>query len=46
MLVIGDKEAAAGTVAPRSRSGGATGAVTLDAFIEQLKVESQVGGRP
>jgi threonyl-tRNA synthetase len=45
MLVIGDKEAAAGTVAPRSRSGGAAGPLSLDAFLEQLKLESQVGGK-
>ncbi len=36
MLVVGDKEAEAGTVAPRSRTGGSSAAVRLDAFIAQL----------
>jgi len=39
MLVVGDKEAAAGTVAPRSRSGETTAAVALDEFIASLKTE-------
>jgi threonyl-tRNA synthetase len=33
MLVIGDREAAEGTVAVRTRAGGDQGAVTLDAFV-------------
>jgi threonyl-tRNA synthetase len=39
MLVVGDKEAEARTVAPRSRSGGSADAVSLDAFITQLTDE-------
>ena len=33
MLVIGDREAAEGTVAVRTRAGGDQGAMTLDAFV-------------
>jgi threonyl-tRNA synthetase len=43
MLVVGDKEAANGTVAPRSRSGETSAAVTVDAFIERLKAEAVPG---
>jgi threonyl-tRNA synthetase len=39
MLVVGDKEAEAHTVAPRSRTGGSSAAVGLDAFISQLSEE-------
>jgi threonyl-tRNA synthetase len=39
MLVVGDKEAEARTVAPRSRSGGSVEPVTLDAFMAQLSEE-------
>jgi len=39
MLIVGDKEAEAGTVAPRSRSGGSSAAVRLDAFMTQLTEE-------
>ncbi len=39
MLVLGDKEAADGTVAPRSRSGGNSPVVSLETFIEQLERE-------
>jgi threonyl-tRNA synthetase len=39
MLVVGDKEAEARTVAPRSRSGGSGAAVSLDAFIAQMREE-------
>jgi threonyl-tRNA synthetase len=39
MLVVGDKEAEAGTVAPRSRSGGNSPAVPLAELIEQLQDE-------
>jgi threonyl-tRNA synthetase len=34
MLVVGDREAAAGTVAVRSRRDGDRGAVALDAFVQ------------
>jgi threonyl-tRNA synthetase len=39
MLVVGDKEAEANTVAPRSRSGGSGAAIPLDDFITQLTDE-------
>jgi threonyl-tRNA synthetase len=39
MLVVGDKEAEAQTVAPRSRAGGSGAGVGLDAFIAQLSEE-------
>ena len=39
MLVVGDKEAEAETVAPRSRAGGNSAAIGLDAFIHQLQDE-------
>jgi threonyl-tRNA synthetase len=39
MLIVGDKEAEARTVAPRSRSGGSSAAVNLDAFMSQLTEE-------
>jgi threonyl-tRNA synthetase len=39
MLVVGDKEAEAQSVAPRSRAGGSGAAVSLDAFIAQLADE-------
>ena len=39
MLVVGDKEAAADTVAPRSRAGGSSAAIGLDTFIHQLADE-------
>ena len=44
MLVIGDKEAEAGTVAVRTRAGGDKGAMPLDEFaaliLEQIKTRS------
>ena len=43
MLVVGDKEAESGTVAPRRRSGETPAAVPIDAFIEQLKSEAMPG---
>jgi threonyl-tRNA synthetase len=43
MLVVGDKEAANGTVAPRSRSGETAAAVPIDAFIERLQAEAVPG---
>ena len=39
MLVIGDKEAEAGTIAVRTRSGGDEGTMSLDAFIDRLNAE-------
>jgi threonyl-tRNA synthetase len=45
MLVVGDKEAADGTVAVRSRAGGDLGSSPLDAFIasalEEIKLKAQ-----
>jgi threonyl-tRNA synthetase len=41
MLVVGDKEAANGTVAVRSRAGGDQGAQTVAAFIEAAKNEGR-----
>jgi len=37
MLVVGDREAASGTVALRSRRDGDLGAVSLDAFLDQAR---------
>jgi threonyl-tRNA synthetase len=39
MLVTGDREAADGTVAVRSRSGGDLGAKTLEAFMTDAQLE-------
>jgi threonyl-tRNA synthetase len=39
MLVIGDREAAEGTVAVRTRAGGDQGAMKLDAFVAAAKDE-------
>jgi threonyl-tRNA synthetase len=39
MLVVGDREAAEGTVAVRSRSGGDLGSQSLDAFIASAQEE-------
>ena len=44
MLIVGDKEAAQGTVAPRRRGSGAGAAVDLDAFVEQLGREVRLRG--
>ncbi len=41
MLVVGDKEAANGTVAVRSRAGGDQGAVAVAAFVEAAISEVQ-----
>jgi len=41
MLVVGDKEAAQGTVAVRSRSGGDQGAQPVAAFIEAANSETR-----
>ena len=39
MLVVGDKEAEAGTVSVRTRNGGDMGAMELDVFIAQIQEE-------
>jgi threonyl-tRNA synthetase len=39
MLIIGDKEQAAGTVAVRLRSGEDLGAMPLEGFVERLRAE-------
>ncbi len=46
MLVVGDKEAADGTVAVRSRLGGDLGARALDAFIASAREEVETKGQP
>ncbi len=46
MLVVGDKEAAEGTVAVRSRLGGDLGARALDAFIASAVEEVEAKGQP
>jgi threonyl-tRNA synthetase len=44
MLVAGDKEAANGTVAPRSRSGEQLPVMPVDEMIERLKREAVPSG--
>jgi hypothetical protein len=39
MLVVGDREAEAGTVSVRTRSGGDQGAVAVDDFVEKARDE-------
>ncbi len=39
MIVVGDKEAESGMVAVRTRAGGDQGTVSLDEFIEKIKIE-------
>ena len=39
MIVLGDKEAEAGTISVRTRTGGDMGAMEFDAFAAQLKEE-------
>jgi threonyl-tRNA synthetase len=39
MLVVGDREAAEGTVAVRSRAGGDLGATSVEAFLEKARDE-------
>jgi threonyl-tRNA synthetase len=46
MLVAGDREAAEGTVAVRSRSGGDLGARTIDEFMRQAQAEVASKGEP
>lgn len=43
MLVVGDKEAAEQTVAPRARNGENLTPMTVDAFIERLRAEAVPG---
>jgi threonyl-tRNA synthetase len=45
MLVIGDREAAEGTVAVRARSGGDQGASRVDAFIQSALEEVRIRAR-
>jgi threonyl-tRNA synthetase len=45
MLVLGDREAAEGTVAVRSRTGGDQGSRPLDGFIETAVEEIRTKGR-
>jgi threonyl-tRNA synthetase len=40
MLVVGDKEAANGTVAPRRRHGGAGDPMTVEELLTELQAES------
>jgi len=42
MLVIGDKEAGARSVAPRARDGSQLPVMGLDAFIEHLREAAAV----
>jgi len=46
MLVVGDREAAEGTVAVRSRSGGDLGARGVDDFVKQALREIETKGEP
>jgi threonyl-tRNA synthetase len=46
MLVVGDREAAEGTVSVRERAGGDKGASPIDAFIALAKDEIENKGRP
>ncbi len=41
MLVVGEREAAAGKVAVRLRSGKDLGAMPLDAFIARMRREAE-----
>ena len=42
MLVLGDKEVAAGTVSPRARDGQQLPPMDLDAFCDRIEAEAQV----
>ena len=44
MLVVGDREAAGGLVAVRSRSGGDLGAETIEAFLARAEAEIRSKG--
>jgi threonyl-tRNA synthetase len=41
MLVLGDKEVAAGTVSPRARDGQQLAPMNLDEFAERLQAEAK-----
>src|SRR5580765_7037429 len=45
MLVIGDREAADGSIALRSRAGGDLGSRTIDAFLEAAQAEIATKGK-
>ncbi len=45
MLVVGDKEAAGGTVAVRSRTDGDQGSIALAAFLESALAEAEARSR-
>ncbi|WP_297528402.1 threonine--tRNA ligase [Thiohalobacter sp.] len=45
LLIVGDREAEAGTVAVRTRSGEDLGTMTLDALVERLSSEIASRGR-
>jgi threonyl-tRNA synthetase len=45
MLVIGDREAADGTIAVRSRTGGDQGARSVEAFLEAAQNEIATKGK-
>ena len=44
MLVVGDREAAGGLVAVRSRSGGDLGAESVEAFLARAEAEIRSKG--
>jgi threonyl-tRNA synthetase len=46
MLVVGDREAAEGTISVRSRTGGDLGARGVDDFIRQALAEVEARGEP
>src|SRR3954465_14213456 len=46
MLVVGDREAAEGTVSVRSRSGGDQGGLGVDDFIGKARAEVAAKGEP
>jgi threonyl-tRNA synthetase len=45
LLVVGDKEVAANTVAVRARSGKDLGTMSLETFAERLRIELDSRGR-
>lgn len=45
VIVVGEKEVEAGTVAVRSREGGELGAMSVAAFLEKIASERLPGGR-
>jgi threonyl-tRNA synthetase len=45
MLVVGDREAAEGTVSVRTRTGGDQGAATIASFIDAARAEVESRGR-